>query len=213
MSNEIYLIRHAQSEANVENVFGADMPLSFIGRAQAIRARKVYHPIMFDKVYSSTLQRTKDTAKLLFGKPLPESNKLEEFNEIWFGKAEGLKNTITGIAGYKYQYKDNFIEFMKECEGDDPFERVKIALDKMQELSNEIKTHPQQYPNKRIGIVTSDTLMRCIILTLNYQKNWDNINNAKSINNLDALKFTYDEELARVEHFHEGDIMECLYER
>lgn len=210
--NEIYLIRHAKSEANEKHIFGTDMRLSFEGQAQCVKAREYYQAIKFDEKYSSTKVRAITTATLVFQSPISPDRKLKEFDEIYFGYAEGKADTRKGIEGYNYQYMTDFIEFMKECEGDDPFERVKIALDKLQELSNEMKLHPQQYPNNRICIVTSDTLMRCIILTLKYQKNWSNINDINPIDNLDALKFIYDEELVRIEHFHNGNITECLYE-
>lgn len=209
---EIYLIRHGQSKANVEHIVGTDTPLSVIGQTQAISARNIYLPIKFDKVYSSKLQRTRDTATRLFAQPISEDRQLEEFNEIWFGRAEGAKIAKTGIEGYTYQYSDNFVEFMKECEGDNPFERAKIAINKLQELSDEIRKSSQEYSNKRICIVTSDTLIRCIVLTLKYQKNWNDINAIKYIDNLDAMKFTYDNTLIKVERLEQSGIVNTLYE-
>ena len=101
---------------------------------------------------------------------------------------------------------------MEECEGDNPFERAKTAISKLQELSNEMIKSPQEYPNKRICIVTSDTLMRCIILTLKYQENWANINDIRHIDNLDALKFIYNNRLIKVERLVKGEILDILYE-
>lgn len=192
--NEIYLIRHAKSEANKNHVFGTDAPLSFEGEAQIIKARQRYENMSFDKIYSSTRQRAWKTATLLFHSPIPEDCKLKDFDEIWFGNVEGRADTRTGIEGYTNQYQDDFIAFMKECNGDNPYERADIAIAKLQSMADEMVDFPMVYSNKRIAIVTSDTLMRCIIQTLRYGHDWNRISEVKHIDNLDNLRFSYIED-------------------
>ena len=63
----IYLIRHAQSRANVEPVVGGmkgDLGLTALGREQAERlsARLQTEGIAADVLYSSTLPRARETA-------------------------------------------------------------------------------------------------------------------------------------------------------
>lgn len=63
---KLFLIRHGQSEANVNLLYAGqtDSKLTELGRQQAEAIRPVLQNIEFDRVYSSDLSRALDTQKL-----------------------------------------------------------------------------------------------------------------------------------------------------
>jgi len=77
MTKEIYLIRHAQSEANaapdLDNpTFYYDARITSLGKEQALNARRKLNNIDFDLMICSPLTRTLQTFSLIF--PMPISN-------------------------------------------------------------------------------------------------------------------------------------------
>lgn len=68
MGNFLVLLRHGQSQWNLENRFTGfkDVELSELGRAEAVAAGHKLKAagIKFDKVFTSTLKRANDTARL-----------------------------------------------------------------------------------------------------------------------------------------------------
>ena len=71
MIKEIYLIRHAQSEANAAldleapNIFYYDARITSLGKDQALNARKKLENINFDLMLCSPLTRTLETFSLI----------------------------------------------------------------------------------------------------------------------------------------------------
>ena len=62
-----YLVRHGESEANAARRFAgqSDSPLTARGRRQAKTVAKELAKVKFDKVVSSDLSRTRDTAEII----------------------------------------------------------------------------------------------------------------------------------------------------
>ena len=68
---DLYLVRHGQTELNVQNILqgGHDSPLTARGREQALMARAAFaaRGVAFDHAYSSPLGRARHTAELIVG--------------------------------------------------------------------------------------------------------------------------------------------------
>jgi broad specificity phosphatase PhoE len=99
-----YLVRHGESEANAAGVFAGqtDSPLTPKGRDQAKVVATALRPIHFDRIVTSTLSRTKDTAaEIAAGRGVP----VEAFaglNEIDLGEAAGKPfDEVRGLPGYE----------------------------------------------------------------------------------------------------------------
>lgn len=63
----LYIIRHGQTEANKQRFFyndEDDIPLTELGREQAMRIRPILEKFHFDRVYSSDYQRAIQTQQL-----------------------------------------------------------------------------------------------------------------------------------------------------
>lgn len=106
-SKKIYLIRHGQTEYNLQNIVqgsGVDTDLNDRGRQQAQAFFETYKHIPFEKVYTSALKRTHQSVKRFLEMGLPHEQ-LAGLNEISWGTKEGHKVTPTEDEYYHYMLK------------------------------------------------------------------------------------------------------------
>lgn len=89
---KIYLIRHGETDANRTFQFQGhiDNPLNSKGLQQAAALGKYYENIELDAVYSSSMQRAKQTAMPLAQSHGVDLQPLDELKEVSFGDWEGL---------------------------------------------------------------------------------------------------------------------------
>ena len=92
---DLYLVRHGQTELNVQNILQGwqDSPLTERGCEQALAARAAFaaRGVTFDHVYSSPLGRARRTAELIIG----EGRSIElvdDLREWHLGSLEGTSN-------------------------------------------------------------------------------------------------------------------------
>lgn len=100
---KLYLIRHGQSVANIEERHSGwtQVPLTAKGREDAIRAGTLIGEINFDKVYTSDLIRAMETQRLAL--PEREAETLESVREINVGRLGGrLKSDCHHEYGDEY---------------------------------------------------------------------------------------------------------------
>ena len=88
---ELHLIRHGQTNWNEERRAQgqSDSKLTKIGKEQAIALGKRIKQIKFDKIFSSSSLRTRQTAELVFPKTELEIEYLDSLREIFLGSWEG----------------------------------------------------------------------------------------------------------------------------
>lgn len=122
---ELYLIRHAESEANIQKVFSGsfDVPLTELGRAQAKLLRKRLEGIPFDKAFSSDLTRAQETLRLATDTVPVVSSPL--LRERGFGIFEG--KPYADLYAALEECKKNKDEFSPE--GGENFEAVIVRLE------------------------------------------------------------------------------------
>lgn len=80
---KLFLIRHGESQANIDRVYAGhvDTPLTGTGIEQAMAIRPILEKISFDRVYTSDLHRAWDTQKNAMPNALCTPTKLlREFN-------------------------------------------------------------------------------------------------------------------------------------
>ena len=106
MPNYLVLLRHGQSQWNLENRFTGfhDVELSDLGKQEAAKAGENIKTagIKFDKVYTSTLKRAFMTAELALAAAgqdglLKELIKSEDMRERDYGDLTGLNKAETAI--------------------------------------------------------------------------------------------------------------------
>ena len=113
----LYFIRHGQSQANVDGVWGANTYLTSEGMSQAKNAAQhaKEKKLSFDLIMSSPLIRAHDTAKeiaIVTGYPVKNIVLIEDIIERHFGELEDTKVTddINHIHGKDETYVEKFNE-------------------------------------------------------------------------------------------------------
>lgn len=97
----IYFVRHGETECNVKGVYygSLNVPITENGRRQAESVGEMLKAVPFQRVITSRLKRTQQTAEWVLSKQSPENPRLlewqkkEAFNEMDFGAWEGLHYT------------------------------------------------------------------------------------------------------------------------
>jgi broad specificity phosphatase PhoE len=95
-------VRHGESEGNAKGVFTGrtDSPLTVRGREQARTVAASLRPIHFDRIVSSELSRTKDTAIEIAKDRGIAVESLADLNEIDVGVATGKPfDELRGLPG------------------------------------------------------------------------------------------------------------------
>lgn len=109
---KLILIRHGQTDMNKDGIYYGrmDVPINDTGRKQAEKTREILKEfnLDYDKIYSSTMKRAKETAQIVNYKNL-EIEESSLIREMDFGIFEGL--TYDEIV-------KKYPEEMKKCEAD-----------------------------------------------------------------------------------------------
>lgn len=141
---KIYIVRHGQTDYNLQNIVqgsGVDSSLNARGIAQAKAFFESYKNIPFDKIYTSTLKRTRETVKGFLDLGIP-SESLAGLNEISWGTKEGYKITPDEDQYYHYMLKQwQLGNTSVRIEGgespDDVVKRMKPDIDYIMSKTNE----------------------------------------------------------------------------
>jgi 2,3-bisphosphoglycerate-dependent phosphoglycerate mutase len=100
MMAKLVLIRHGESQWNLENRFTGwiDVPLTDKGRVEARRAGEKIRDIRFDKAYTSVLQRAIETLEIVLkviGQEQLPVERDQALNERHYGDLQGLNKAET----------------------------------------------------------------------------------------------------------------------
>ena len=98
----LYLLRHGQTDFNVQGIVqgsGIDSNLNDTGRQQAAQFWAAYGQVAFDRVYTSRLQRTRQSVQRFLDRGIPHES-LAALNEISWGTREGTRITPAEDAEY-----------------------------------------------------------------------------------------------------------------
>lgn len=129
----VFLVRHGETEHNVDDSITGqlDVSLNKTGREQASKLAERLSKIDFAEAYSSDLERTYETVKIISEKHDLRPQRFKEFREMDFGVYEG-------------QHKSEFRKDIDSSEGDKHFfvaeggesshEAGERFLDKLDEL-------------------------------------------------------------------------------
>ncbi len=89
---ELWLVRHGETVGGSSTrLYGStDLALSDVGRRQMECVREVVEGVVFDRVITSPLQRSREAAAIVHPRPEPAAAVIAAFTEIDFGDWEGL---------------------------------------------------------------------------------------------------------------------------
>ena len=96
----LVLIRHGQSQWNLENRFTGwiDVPLTDVGRDEARRGAELIKRLKFDRAFTSVLQRAEETLRIVLdviGQPFLPIDRSQALNERHYGELQGLDKAET----------------------------------------------------------------------------------------------------------------------
>ena len=129
----LYLARHGQTDWNAERRLqgGTDTHLNATGRQQAEALAERLRHVPLDRVYSSTLARSRETAEIVRGSVPLES--LAGLAEQRLGKFEGLRlgSGDSAVAEFERRSRDPQDGLDGGESTNQHFERVRAAVDEV----------------------------------------------------------------------------------
>ena len=107
MGVKLFLIRHGQTDSNVEGRYQGSLDTSLTERGvdQARAAKKYLSNVRFSNIYSSPLKRAVQSAEIMIEGTGLEIRMKEDLREINFGKWEGMKFEKIN-SRYRKDYQD-----------------------------------------------------------------------------------------------------------
>jgi len=120
LKKTFYFIRHGQTDLNRKGIVqgrGVDSPLNETGFRQARAFYEAFRGVPFDKIYTSTLLRTKQTVQLFLDSGIP-SDELAGLDEISWGIYEGKEQDEAVMAGFETivsAWRNNELEPFGTC--------------------------------------------------------------------------------------------------
>jgi probable phosphoglycerate mutase len=186
MKTTIYLIRHAQSMANANNIMGANYELSPVGFIQAENLARRLKNYKIDKIYSSPLTRTiqtiNPTAKML-RQPI---NLIDDLREIYIGSWEN-QNAKDLRAKYPETFK--LIDETFYYNGIIGQEETSNVASRMHQTITKLA---EANPDKNIIVVSHCIAIRaflCQVLNIPFEQTREKIG---YINNASITTLTFD---------------------
>lgn len=151
MKLKLYVVRHGQVEANTKHliVSTTDIELNDTGKKQVEELSKKIEQLEYDKIISSPLKRTKQTAEMINKKKRPivwEDRLIER-------RAGNFENVCTDTFNFK-PYA-NYLENLDCPNG----EKIVDFCDRVWEFLNELE---EKYNDKNIILVTHHGVCRAI---------------------------------------------------
>jgi broad specificity phosphatase PhoE len=168
----IYLVRHGQSQANVDGRFGTDEPLTDYGRTQAKELAETLAGIHFDAIYSSPRKRALETATIIAGPRNTQIIQEERLAEKHWGPLEGkVKNEA------RVEYKDAFAAQqslgVEERRDFRPLPGIESEQEMMDRYMAAIKDISLRHAGQTVLAVSHQTIMRTLLWHIGYVKYGD----------------------------------------
>lgn len=165
----IYVVRHAQSEANANKILGGNYPLTAFGEKQAgDRGASLFH-VPFEHVYASDLIRAKRTAEIIALERdiAVKTNKF--LRERFFGKLDGRL-----LSEIKTELEDWTTRAQQASENDALVSENTNGIENDVSLIGRYFTFLRQVSianvNKNILVVSHSNVMRTLLVHLGFAK-------------------------------------------
>jgi len=143
-TKKIYLIRHGQTDFNLKGIVqgrGVDSSLNRLGRQQADDFYQKYHKVSFDKIYISSLRRTRETIQSFIDLGI-DYRSLDGLAEIHWGSKEG--KPFDEKDHMEYQEVTNQWSLGNTAIGVDGGESPEQVLTRQQEALDHIMSNQQE---------------------------------------------------------------------
>jgi len=151
MAGKLILVRHGQSQWNLENRFTGwvDVPLSELGIQEAQRAGQALKGIRFDEAFTSDLQRAQNTLKIILEETRQQTTPITKdkaLNERHYGALQGLNKKETAD-----KYGDQQVHIWRRSyDVPPPTDRTALNPDGISESLKDTAARTLPYFNSRI---------------------------------------------------------------
>lgn len=143
----IYIVRHGETDWNCEGRLqgGTNTTLNQRGKKQATECRSYFEDLKCDAIYTSSLDRAKQTAYIMNEALQLPSYSLKEFAERTFGEAEGMiyEERVKAYPDKKYPNQESIQDLKK---------RITSGLQMIQ----------NQYPEGKVILVTHGAVIHTL---------------------------------------------------
>ncbi len=155
----LYVTRHGQTKWNSERRAQGHLnsPLTDLGKEQAARLAKRLEPIHFDAVYTSTLGRTMETAKIALAGRAVEIKQSEQLKELFFGDWEGMQ-----FAEIEARDGEQFNNLWHRPDIYNPSSGEKIS-DFVERIKKEIETIAERHRGETVFIVAHGGVIKALM--------------------------------------------------
>lgn len=160
---ELYVIRHGQTDHNAKGIIqgrGVNLSLNETGRKQANAFFEAYKHVPFDKLYSSSLTRAKETIDGFINLGIPYES-FPELDEISWGDLEGSVSTLESDASFQNlvkRWREGDVHAKTSETGESPYD--------LQQRQKRFVEYLLNTPHKRILIATHGRFIRAFMCTL-----------------------------------------------
>lgn len=159
----IYIIRHGETELNKLGIVqgrGVDSDLNEMGRNQSEAFYQHYKNTAFDKIYTSSLKRTRQTVQKFIDKGLPWEA-YADLDELAWGEWEGKINTEESRAAFR-----DVAEQWKQGDYSAHFEGGESPQDVFNRLTNVVELIKKRLGEKAILVCMHGRAMRILLCLL-----------------------------------------------
>lgn len=134
----IYLVRHGESEANIKRIVNGhtNTKLTEAGREKARSLAETFRGLNFSAIYSSDLDRARETAEILRKNSDVEVQLSGSLREKFFGEFEGMEH-----AKYLDILKDEFYKFEHDLTQDEMWKfKAHPSMESDEEVFSRVST-------------------------------------------------------------------------
>jgi len=165
----LYVMRHAETEANASGILGSDTVLTEKGKEQAKKAAERFKDVHFDAVYTSDLIRTQQTAEFITLERKIAFTATKAIRERHYGKLEG-----SSFEDYRVVLKE-YLEKIKDLSDDQRIKQKMVeGMETEEDVIGRIITFLREvalaYPDKNVLIVSHGNVMRVLLTHLGFVK-------------------------------------------
>jgi broad specificity phosphatase PhoE len=162
----LILVRHGETEgeSSIRYYGRTDVPLSRLGRAQMERVRAALAGRRFVAVYTSTLSRASEAARIVSdaaGGTVPTPMRIAGFDEVDFGEWEGL--TVEEI---QERYPQLYTEWAAHRGGDFTYPGGESTRAFRERVAQALQEVLAQAPSGELLFVLHKGVIRCILAEL-----------------------------------------------
>ncbi|MCK5768413.1 MAG: histidine phosphatase family protein [Candidatus Atribacteria bacterium] len=216
MAVKLLLIRHGESEANIDRKFSGfqDVKLTEKGIWQAKRLAQRLREVKVDAVYCSNLSRARHTAEIVFQNRGMNINIVPQLKEINFGAWEGLTYEEVRL---KFGYGEDFSSWPGNIDVKTVIPQgesiVKLNARVIKALNEILNKHLAGKNDETIAIVCHGGTIRVILanaLNINLGKIWNIGQGSTALNEINYYNHTpfvnLINDMAHLEDWREKDL-------